>query len=114
VRIFKKEVCLQFEISLYNSADQTGAVAEKQQARYRREHEKCAKRGDDSCVGILLLCTGCSNELDKAIKDLGGDKAKQEQAMATIKLSAKDPIPKLVQALKDKSLSPTRGRTWPG
>ncbi len=55
---------------------------------------------------ISIAITGCSDEIDKAIGMLGGSKDKQEEAMGIINISAKDPMPKLLKAIKNKKLSP--------
>lgn len=57
-------------------------------------------------IAAALVIAGCSDEIDKAIHDLGGTKKQRDDAMATISVSAKDPMPKLMKALNNKSLSP--------
>lgn len=49
---------------------------------------------------------GCRSEIDEAISKLGGSKQEQEEAMGIISVSAKDPMPKLIKALKNRQLSP--------
>lgn len=49
---------------------------------------------------------GCRSEIDDAISKLGGSKQEQEEAMGIISVSAKDPMPKLIKALKNQQLSP--------
>lgn len=49
---------------------------------------------------------GCRSEIDDAISKLGGTKQEQEEAMGIISVSAKDPMPKLIKALKNQQLSP--------
>ena len=48
---------------------------------------------------------GCKDEIDDAISKLGGTKQQQEEAMGAISISAKDPMPKLLSAVKNKKLS---------
>ncbi|MFA6450922.1 MAG: hypothetical protein WCX65_15720 [bacterium] len=55
-------------------------------------------------VVIMIAAAGCSDDIDKAISMLG-DKNKQEEALGIISVSAKDPMPKLLKAMKNKKLS---------
>jgi hypothetical protein len=56
-------------------------------------------------VLTVIAVAGCSDEIDKAIKMLGGDKKQQEEALGIISVSAKDPMPKLLKAIKNKQFS---------
>ncbi len=53
-----------------------------------------------------VFVTGCSNETDKAIKMLGGDKKQQKEAMDIIAITASDPLPSLKKAIVNPKLSP--------
>ncbi len=56
-------------------------------------------------VAMAVVFAGCKDEIDDAISKLGGSKADQEMAMGAISISAKNPMPKLLEAVKNKKLS---------
>jgi len=56
-------------------------------------------------AAVMLIGAGCGNEVDKAIKQLGGNKKEQEEAMAIIRVSGQNPKPHLINAINDDSLS---------
>ncbi|MEW5945736.1 MAG: HEAT repeat domain-containing protein [bacterium] len=53
-------------------------------------------------AGAAFLAAGCGDEIDEAINLLGGDEAQQQEGLSAIRISGKDPLPKLRKALLDK------------
>ena len=59
--------------------------------------------------GLLLLtfCSGCGDEIDQAINDMGKSPKKVQEAQMELTLTSKDPIPRLIEALEDRGRSKT-------